>query len=295
MSTERPPETIGQRLRRLRRERSLSQRELAAPGVSYAYISRIEAGTRQPSVKALRKLAPKLGVTTEYLETGSDVRDEELRELRLAQAALDAHLSADPAAARDELQAVREEAERRGDALTARRARIALGLASAEAGDAATAIELLEQAVEAGDAPPALRPDVYRALGGAYLGTGRAAQTVELFERCLDGVVRDRPSDRSTRLRYATYLGSALVEAGQPVRASQVLREVTGAAHALADPAEQARSQRALARAAAAEGRPREALAHARRALVLREAADDAAFVERALRRSTETVARGDS
>src|SRR5581483_4633686 len=60
-------ETIGQRLKRLRLERGLSQRELAAPGVSYAYISRIEAGTRQPSVKALRRLAAKLGVTAEYL------------------------------------------------------------------------------------------------------------------------------------------------------------------------------------------------------------------------------------
>src|SRR5205085_10746593 len=47
-------ETIGQRLRRLRTERRLSQRELSSPGVSYAYISRIEAGTRQPSVKAPR-------------------------------------------------------------------------------------------------------------------------------------------------------------------------------------------------------------------------------------------------
>jgi DNA-binding XRE family transcriptional regulator len=54
-------ETIGQRLKRLRLERGLSQRELAAPGVSYAYISRIEAGTRQPSVKALRRLTARVG------------------------------------------------------------------------------------------------------------------------------------------------------------------------------------------------------------------------------------------
>ena len=65
------PETIGQRLKRLRLEQGLSQRELASPGVSYAYISRIEAGTRQPSVKALRRLGAKLGVSAEYLETGS--------------------------------------------------------------------------------------------------------------------------------------------------------------------------------------------------------------------------------
>src|SRR2546422_10597000 len=82
-------ETIGQRLKRLRLERGLSQRELAAPGVSYAYISRIEAGTRQPSVKALRRPASKLRVSADYLETGSDLdpaaaRELQLTELRLA-------------------------------------------------------------------------------------------------------------------------------------------------------------------------------------------------------------------
>ena len=66
-------ETIGERLKRLRLDRGLSQRELAAPGVSYAYISRIEAGTRQPSVKALRRLAVKLNVSADYLERGSDL------------------------------------------------------------------------------------------------------------------------------------------------------------------------------------------------------------------------------
>src|SRR2546429_8817248 len=81
-------ETVGQRLRRLRRERGLSQRELASPGVSYAYISRIEAGARRPLAKALRQLAPKLGVSVEYLETGRDLSDRDQRELRLSEAEL---------------------------------------------------------------------------------------------------------------------------------------------------------------------------------------------------------------
>jgi transcriptional regulator with XRE-family HTH domain len=63
-------ESIGTRLKRLRLERSLSQRDISSPGISYAYISRIEAGARTPSVKALRRLAGKLGVTVEHLETG---------------------------------------------------------------------------------------------------------------------------------------------------------------------------------------------------------------------------------
>jgi ribosome-binding protein aMBF1 (putative translation factor) len=47
-------ETVGRRIRRLREERGLSQRDLSEPGTSYAYISRVEAGVRNPSEKALR-------------------------------------------------------------------------------------------------------------------------------------------------------------------------------------------------------------------------------------------------
>ena len=65
---------IGQRIRARRLELGLSQRQLSQPGVSYAYISRLEAGTRTPSVKALRLLAPRLDVSVEWLETGEEER-----------------------------------------------------------------------------------------------------------------------------------------------------------------------------------------------------------------------------
>lgn len=84
--TAAPLESVGQRLKRLRLDRGLSQRELSAPGASYAYLSRIEDGTRNPSVKALRLVAPKLGVSVSYLETGIDY-------LRLAEVALDRDLT----------------------------------------------------------------------------------------------------------------------------------------------------------------------------------------------------------
>ncbi|HEY4349493.1 MAG TPA: helix-turn-helix transcriptional regulator, partial [Gaiellaceae bacterium] len=62
-------ETIGERLRRLREERGLRQQDIACPGVSAQYISKLERGERTASVKALRKLSPILGVTAQYLET----------------------------------------------------------------------------------------------------------------------------------------------------------------------------------------------------------------------------------
>ncbi|MBA3735141.1 MAG: helix-turn-helix transcriptional regulator [Actinobacteria bacterium] len=65
-------ETFGKRLRRLREERSLPQHMLATHGASFSYISRLEAGTRNPSLDAVRSLAAKLGTTALYLETGQE-------------------------------------------------------------------------------------------------------------------------------------------------------------------------------------------------------------------------------
>ncbi len=65
------PRSIGGRIRKRRRELGLSQRDLSQPDISYSYISRIESGQRRPSLKALRKLAPKLETTAHWLETGA--------------------------------------------------------------------------------------------------------------------------------------------------------------------------------------------------------------------------------
>jgi transcriptional regulator with XRE-family HTH domain len=60
----------GQRIKALRLQRGLSQRDLSAPGMSYAYLSRIEAGERRPSLSALIELAARLETSALYLATG---------------------------------------------------------------------------------------------------------------------------------------------------------------------------------------------------------------------------------
>jgi transcriptional regulator with XRE-family HTH domain len=77
--------SVGDRIRQRRLELGLSQRELASEGVSYAYISRLEANTRQPSTKALRKLSPKLAVSVHWLETGKQDPAQQLAQLVLDQ------------------------------------------------------------------------------------------------------------------------------------------------------------------------------------------------------------------
>jgi transcriptional regulator with XRE-family HTH domain len=161
---EKPGETVGARLRRLRTARGLSQRELSEPGVSYAYISRIEANTRTPSVKALRKLARKLGVSTDYLETGSEIGPSEQRELQLADAELELRLDPNPAAAEAALDRVLDECIQAGDLPAATRARVGLGLATAQRGDHQQAVDRLEEAIVSGLVDPSSRPDVYTTL-----------------------------------------------------------------------------------------------------------------------------------
>jgi transcriptional regulator with XRE-family HTH domain len=75
-------ETFGQRLKRLREERGLSQRAISGPGAGYAYVSKIENGARKPSLKAIRVLAERLGVNAWYLETGELIPAVVEREIR---------------------------------------------------------------------------------------------------------------------------------------------------------------------------------------------------------------------
>ena len=64
------PAAVGRRLRDARVAAGLSQRQLSFPGCSAAYISRLEAGDRVPSLQLLRKLALKLNADEQYLATG---------------------------------------------------------------------------------------------------------------------------------------------------------------------------------------------------------------------------------
>ena len=63
----------GSRLRRARVEAGLSQRALAFPGCTAAYISRIEAGARFPSMQMMHELAERLNVDPHWLATGEKV------------------------------------------------------------------------------------------------------------------------------------------------------------------------------------------------------------------------------
>ena len=65
--------TIGQRIREIRRRRDKTLKEVAeASGLSLTYLSDVERGRTQPSLKTLQRLAEGLEVTTTDLMSGVD-------------------------------------------------------------------------------------------------------------------------------------------------------------------------------------------------------------------------------
>ena len=209
-----PAETVGERLRRVRVERGLSQSEVAAGGVTAGYISRIEGGARVPSIKALRKLAPKLGVSVEYLETGKDHPEFELWALRLDDYDLALRLGEPPSDFKEQLDAILASSLNAGHGRAAARARLALGAYASHIGDHAGAVTLLEAAIEQPSISPLSDPDAYITLAHSLAATGRERQAVTLLRSCLDELEARRPTPANTIARFATFLSYALTETG---------------------------------------------------------------------------------
>ncbi len=276
-------ESVGARLKRLRLERGFSQRDLSSPGVSYAYISRIEAGARTPSVKALRKLARKLGVSVEYLETGDELREVDNRSIRLRDAELELRLAEDVSGTERKLQEILAESVEAGDAVSAVRARVALGLASARRGKHLEAVERLEAVVaEEGAPPPHLRPDLYTALGETYGALGAPERAIRVFENCLARVRSDAPGDTTAELRYSMLLGYALAAAGQMTRAAEVVLGALSRVPEEKDPITRIRGYWTLGRRSLAQGRPADATEYLAIASALGRARDDELALARA-------------
>lgn len=283
-------ESVGQRIKRLRLENGLSQRALSAPGISYAYISRIEAGTRQPSVKALRKIAGKLGVTPEYLETGSALDEAEGRELRLSDLELAIRLG-EAEAVEEPLRELIDEAKDAGDHESVFRAEVILAALREQQGDLVEAISLLEAATTFEGCRPDEQVNVYSQLGRAYASSSHPERAVTLFEHCL-GASEEHPTSAA---RYAILLSYALTDIGEIERASAVAEEALRRTRGSEDPYMRVRLHWSMARIAATDGRSPVALRHVREAISLLTMTEDTLHLGRAhLFASSIALNRGD-
>jgi tetratricopeptide (TPR) repeat protein len=244
-------------------------------------------------MKALRMLAKKLGVTPEYLETGSELDSSELRELRLAEQEL--RLRLEDTADTETVLELLEDAESAADVAASTRARILLGLDAASRGDHAGTIDQLSAVIGSELVTAASRPDVFSTLGRAYAAAGSPREAVALFERALDEVSRVEPENMHARVRYSTYLSYALTDLGELQRAKAVVGELFANGGNGADRYTRVRLYWSLGRLSLEQARPLAALDSFRRAVALLEATEDTVHLARAhIACADATISAGD-
>jgi tetratricopeptide (TPR) repeat protein len=221
------PAAVGRRLRQTRVEAGLSQRALAFPGCTPAYISRIEAGQRIPSLQLLRELANRIGVDVEYLARG-DAANAAVTD-PLAEAELELRLG-DVDAAEQHFSMVASSP----DATDRQRGRSLAGLGQIAfgKGDCAGAIKAFEQALDLWPRLESDDPAVADSLGRAYAMTSQYDRAITLFERRHQEAEQRR--DLIQTVRFAVLLANTLVDSGSFDRAEQLL------GHALAQNADDA-------------------------------------------------------
>jgi tetratricopeptide (TPR) repeat protein len=267
------PTALGQRLRRAREAAGLTQRQLAFEGCTAAYVSRIEAGARVPSLQILREFARRLGVSVDALATG---RAEELSsDLLEAEVAL--RLGDEQRAAE-----LYEAARNNADSPAAHaRAQLGLGRLALRRGVLSEGIGLLEQALDSGKLGPGDASAAANALGRSYAAQGRFDETFALFERFLDEA-RSR-EDHFDHLRFALLLANAYVDHGDYARAHATLGEVLDLARRTSDPMLRASLYWSQSRVLLSQGEPDGAAEYAQLALATLKASEQTLEAARVL------------
>ncbi|MFF5705077.1 tetratricopeptide repeat protein [Streptomyces sp. NPDC012794] len=249
------PAEIGRRVQRLRAERGLTQRQLAEPAYTPAYVSTLEAGKVRPSETALRFLAERLGTSYEELATG---RPAHLAtELRLALTDAQRILatgSAQEAAAH--FRRLLAEAERLD--LTDERAEALLGLGdcaleSGELTEAAGHFEAAELLLA--DEPLPRRARAVRGRAVAHLLAGELRYACYLLESAIDALNSGGLGDpEALVLLYSAVIGP-YIDMGAHARAAHAAEIALALAPQVGDPALVAGMHRQVARTFLTEGR----------------------------------------
>jgi transcriptional regulator with XRE-family HTH domain len=207
---------VGTRLKAARTAAGLTQRELAQPRYTKAYISALENGLIKPSMAALRFLARRLGTVPSAFLADADTHWERLEaELRLA--------SGDWQAAADRFQTILDT-----DPSGVGRGLCLLGLAEASyrlgasRETIACASEALELLSKAHRRTEALRATYWLAAG--HHASDELARARMLFEEILASTSAEA-SDPDLRVRVLIALATVEAGAGEPKVAIGLLEE----------------------------------------------------------------------
>jgi tetratricopeptide (TPR) repeat protein len=260
---------VGQRLHEARVRAGLSQRQLSFPGCTAAYISRIEAGARVPSLQMINHLAARLGVTGQWLATGveaaavvpADLIDAEvalrLGELEDAEKLFRAHLQ---------------------DGDPDRPAALAgLGQIAYRRERPREAIKLLDEALRARNRRALADPGAVDTLGRCYALTGSLDTAIALFRDALDEARAAKAS--LEELRFGVLLANALIDTGDLGAAQSALADVIRIAEETGDPVAIARIYWSQSRLHGMRHEAELASRYARRALEILERTENDTYV----------------
>jgi tetratricopeptide (TPR) repeat protein len=263
------PREVGIRLKAARERAGLSQRQLSFPGCTAAYISRIEAGARVPSLQMINQLALRVEVSGQWLATGVESESQEPLQLIDAEVAL-------RLGEVDEAERLFRAHLQPGDPARAT-ALAGLGQIAFRAEQVEQAIELLEQALAAHKGSTLADPGAVDTLGRAYAIAGAMESSIALFERArAEAAEAGAPLEQ---LRFAVLLANALIDVGAFGKAERALAEVIRIADDSADPVTSARIFWSQSRLHSMRGEPALAGRYARRALAILERTENDAYV----------------
>ncbi|MFH8292844.1 helix-turn-helix domain-containing protein [Streptomyces sp. NPDC018059] len=253
------PAEIGRRVLRLRRERGLTQRQLAEPAYTPAYVSTLESGKVRPSETALRHLAERLGVSYEELATGRPAELAAGLRLRLTDArrALATGAPEDAAAL---FRALHEEAVAHALAEEQAAALLGLGDCLLESGELTGARDCFAAAERLlADEPLPRRVPAIRGRATAHLLTGELRYACYLLESTLDELDAAGLHDPEALLLLYTASIAPYMDMGAYARAAHAAELALALAPRVSDPALVAGMHRGVARTLIAEGRIAEA------------------------------------
>jgi tetratricopeptide (TPR) repeat protein len=263
------PKEVGTRLKASRERAGLSQRQLAFPGCTAAYISRLEAGARVPSLQMINQLALRLEVSGQWLATG--VEDSGPAPTQLIDAEVAMRLG-EVVEAEGIFRAHLEP----GDA--ARPAALAgLGQIAFRAERWDEAIDLLEQALSARQRKALVDAGAVDSLGRAYAFAGAIESSIALFDTALAEATA--AGALIEELRFSVLLANALIDSNDFGRAGTVLAAVIGLADRMDDPVAAARVYWSQSRLHSMQREPQLAGRYARLALEILERTENDAYV----------------
>ena len=254
------PIQIGARVKRLRKERDMTQKALAEPGYTAAYVSTVEAGKTNPSEAALRYFAERLEVAYEELANGvpAGLRTEIREGLATAQHLADTEGQTDRAETL--LRDLIDRAAGHDLSDLVAELRVALGSFLLRRGELASGREQFEQAEQLlADRPLTARARAIRGRATAHYLEGDVRYSCYLLEATINELNGGGlPDPESLMLLYAAVIGPYL-ELGALERATKAATYALDLAPRVSDPLALATLHRSVARTLAADGRFEEA------------------------------------